>query len=86
LALEHAENGIRVNAVAPGEVNTPMIKSGRDKPPTVDELQDLANRTIPMKRLAEPQEIAEVVLFLASERSSYMTGSVIPVDAGYIAR
>jgi NAD(P)-dependent dehydrogenase (short-subunit alcohol dehydrogenase family) len=86
LALEHAENGIRVNAVAPGEVNTPMIKSGRDKPPTVDELQDLANRTIPIKRLAEPEEIAEVVLFLASERSSYMTGSIIPVDAGYTAR
>ncbi len=86
LALEHAENGIRVNAVAPGEVNTPMIKSGRDKPPTVDELQDLANRTIPIKRLAEPEEIAEVVLFLASERSSYMTGSIVPVDAGYTAR
>ena len=86
LALEHAENGIRVNAVAPGEVNTPMIKSGRDKPPTVDELQDLANRTIPIKRLAEPEEIAEVVLFLASEKSSYMTGSIVPVDAGYTAR
>ena len=86
LALEHAENGIRVNAVAPGEVNTPMIKSGRDKPPTADELQDLANRTIPIKRIAEPQEIAEVVLFLASERSSYMTGSIVPVDAGYTAR
>ena len=86
LALEHAENGIRVNAVAPGEVNTPMIKSGRDKPPTVHELQELADATIPIKRLAEPEEIAEVVLFLASERSSYMTGSIVPVDAGYTAR
>ena len=86
LALEHAENGIRVNAVAPGEVNTPMIKSGRDRPPTPDELQDLANRTIPIKRLAEPEEIAEVVVFLASEQSSYMTGSIVPVDAGYTAR
>ena len=86
VALEHAENGIRVNAVAPGEVNTPMIKAGRDKPPTRDELQDLANATIPIKRLAEPEEIAEVVLFLASEKSSYMTGSIVPVDAGYTAR
>ncbi|MDG2352983.1 MAG: SDR family oxidoreductase [Acidimicrobiales bacterium] len=86
LALEHAEDGIRVNAVAPGEVNTPMIRSGRNKPPTADELQDLANRTIPIKRLGEPEEIAEVVLFLASERSSYMTGSIVPVDAGYTAR
>ena len=86
LALEHAENGIRVNAVAPGEVNTPMIKSGRDKPLTVHELQELADATIPIKRIAEPEEIAEVVLFLASERSSYMTGSIVPVDAGYTAR
>ena len=86
LALEHAEDGIRVNAVAPGEVNTPMIRSGREKPPTVDELQKLADETIPMKRLAVPEEIAEVVLFLASEKSSYMTGSIVPVDAGYTAR
>ena len=86
LALEHAEDGIRVNAVAPGEVNTPMIKAGRDKPPTGDELQELANATIPIKRLAEPEEIAEVVLFLASEKSCYMTGSIVPVDAGYTAR
>ena len=86
LALEHAEDGIRVNAVAPGEVNTPMIKAGRDKPPTGDELQELADATIPIKRLAEPEEIAEVVLFLASEKSSYMTGSIVPVDAGYTAR
>jgi NAD(P)-dependent dehydrogenase (short-subunit alcohol dehydrogenase family) len=63
-----------------------MIKSGRDKPPTVHELQELADATIPIKRLAEPEEIAEVVLFLASERSSYMTGSIVPVDAGYTAR
>ena len=48
--------------------------------------QDLANATIPIKRLAEPEEIAEVVLFLASEKSSYMTGSIVPVDAGYTAR
>ena len=86
LALEHAEDGFRVNAVAPGEVNTPMIKAGRDKPPTGDELQELADATIPIKRLAEPEEIAEVVLFLASEKSSYMTGSIVPVDAGYTAR
>jgi len=86
LALEHAEDGIRVNAVAPGEVNTPMIRSGREKPPTFDELQKLADDTIPIKRLAEPEEVAEVVLFLASERSSYITGSIVPVDAGYTAR
>tara|TARA_B110000438_G_C15693897_1_gene598036 strand:- start:39 stop:785 length:747 start_codon:yes stop_codon:yes gene_type:complete len=86
LALEHVEDGIRINAVAPGEVNTPMLSSGRRSIPTEHELQKLADETIPMKRLAEPEEIAEVVMFLASEKSSYMTGSIVPVDAGYTAR
>ena len=86
MALDHVEDGIRVNAVAPGEVNTPMLSSGRLAAPSAADLERLAERTIPMKRLAEPEEIAEVVLFLASEKSSYMTGAIIPVDAGYTAR
>ena len=86
MALDHAEDGIRINAVAPGEVTTPMLSSGRPEPPTAEYLENLARSTIPMKRLAEPDEIAEVVVFLASDGSSYMTGSIIPVDAGYSAR
>ncbi|MBO68198.1 MAG: short-chain dehydrogenase [Acidiferrobacteraceae bacterium] len=86
MALDHVENGIRVNAVAPGEVNTPMLSSGRLAPPSAADLANLAQNTIPMKRLAEPEEIAEVVLFLASDKSSYMTGVIVPVDAGYTAR
>ena len=86
MALDHVDDGIRINAVAPGEVNTPMLSSGRSIPPTVAELTQLAERTIPMKRLAEPEEIAEVVVFLASDAASYMTGAIIPVDAGYTAR
>ncbi len=83
LALEHATDGIRVNAVAPGEVNTPMLASGRNAPPSQADLQALADATIPMKRLAEPSEIADVVVFLASDAASYMTGAIVPVDAGY---
>lgn len=86
LALDHAEDGIRVNAVAPGEVRTPMLSSERATPPTEDDLQALADATIPMKRLAEPEEIAKVVAFLASDDASYMTGEIVHVDAGYTAR
>lgn len=86
LALDHVEQGIRVNAVAPGEVNTPMLRSQRTAPPTAADLQALADATIPMKRLAEPEEIARVVAFLASDASSYMTGEIVHVDAGYTAR
>lgn len=86
MALDHVKDGIRINAVAPGEVNTPMLAFGRDKPPSPEDLQALADETIPMQRLAEPEEIARVVAFLASDAASYMTGAIVSVDAGYTAR
>lgn len=86
MALDHVDDGIRVNAVAPGEVRTPMLSSQRTTTPTEADLQAMADTTIPMKRLAEPIEIARVVLFLASSDASYMTGEIVHVDAGYTAR
>ena len=86
MALDHVGDGIRINAVCPGEVNTPMLAFGRAKPPTPADLQQLADETIPLRRLAEPIEIAKVVVFLASDDASYMTGAMVPVDAGYTAR
>jgi len=87
MALDHARDGIRVNAVAPGEVDTPMLRAaGRATPATDEELAAMAERTIPMARLAQPEEIARVVVFLASDQASYMTGAIVPVDAGYTAR
>jgi NAD(P)-dependent dehydrogenase (short-subunit alcohol dehydrogenase family) len=86
MALDCATTGVRVNAVAPGEVNTPMLASERPEPPSAADLQALADATIPMKRLAEPSEIAEMVCFLASDAASYMTGAIVTVDAGYTAR
>lgn len=86
MALDHATDGIRINAVAPGEVDTPMLSSGRDHRPSEESLQRLADSTIPMKRLARPDEIAGVVVFLASDAAGYMTGAIVPVDAGYTAR
>jgi meso-butanediol dehydrogenase/(S,S)-butanediol dehydrogenase/diacetyl reductase len=86
MALDHVRDGIRINAVCPGEVNTPMLASERPQPPTPEDLQKLAEETIPMARLAEPEEVARVVVFLASDAASYMTGSLVIVDAGYTAR
>jgi meso-butanediol dehydrogenase / (S,S)-butanediol dehydrogenase / diacetyl reductase len=85
LALEHAQDNIRINAVCPGEVNTPMLQSERSEPVSPALLERLA-ATVPMGRLAAPEEIAQVVLFLASKSASYMTGSLVMVDGGYIAR
>jgi NAD(P)-dependent dehydrogenase (short-subunit alcohol dehydrogenase family) len=85
MALDHVKDGIRINAVCPGEVNTPMLASERSEPVTDELLQRIAS-TVPMQRLAEPVEIARVVLFLASDDASYMTGAMVNVDAGYTAR
>ena len=86
LALDHARDGVRINAVAPGEVDTPMLRrGGREAALSDAALAHMADATIPMGRLAQPEEIARVVLFLASDAASYMTGAVVPVDAGYTA-
>jgi len=86
MALDHAREGIRVNAVCPGEVDTPMLRSGgRERPATDEDLAAMASATIPMGRLARPEEIGSVVAFLLSDAASYMTGALVPVDAGYTA-
>jgi NAD(P)-dependent dehydrogenase (short-subunit alcohol dehydrogenase family) len=86
MALDHARDGIRILAVCPGEVDTPMLASERAAPSTRDFLADLADRTIPVGRLAQPEEIARVVVFLASDDASYMTGALVNVDGGFTAR
>lgn len=85
MALEHAKDGIRINAICPGEVNTPMLQTER-KEPVTPQLLDALAQTVPMGRLSDPAEIARVVLFMASDAASYMTGSMITVDAGFTAR
>jgi NAD(P)-dependent dehydrogenase (short-subunit alcohol dehydrogenase family) len=90
VALHCAQNGyrIRVNSVHPGYVGTPLVANAIGALPPEQAaamLQDLLGR-IPLGRLAEPREIASVVLFLASDESSYMTGSELVVDGGYTAK
>lgn len=85
MAIDHGEEGIRINCVAPGPVKTPMIDTfleGVEDPQA--ELQGFVDATI-LKRLGRPEEIANVIAFLASDESSYMTGSVVVVDGGLTA-
>lgn len=86
MALQHAREGIRVNAVCPGEIRTPMLLSERAVPPTEEELQRLADEVVPLGRLGDPDEVAAVVAFLASDAAAYMTGSLVVVDGGYTAQ
>ncbi|MCY3750714.1 MAG: SDR family oxidoreductase, partial [Gammaproteobacteria bacterium] len=81
LARELSETGIRINAIAPGWVRTPMIEEYWSDPEFLKE----AKEGIPLGRIAEPEEIANVVLFLVSELASYVHGHCMIVDGGRIA-
>jgi NAD(P)-dependent dehydrogenase (short-subunit alcohol dehydrogenase family) len=80
-ALDYGPDGIRVNALVVGMVNTPLIAEGRS--PEVMAARVAAH---PIGRIAEPEEIADAVLWLCSDRSSFVTGAALPVDGGYTAR
>jgi NAD(P)-dependent dehydrogenase (short-subunit alcohol dehydrogenase family) len=87
LALEYAEHGIRVLAVNPGTIDTPLVDEALAAIDG-DEAQMRADMAAvhPIGRIGQPREIAEVVLFLASERASFMTGENVCVDGGVMAR
>ena len=85
-AIEHARDGIRVNAVCPGEVDTPMLRAaGRAIPLTDEQAREMGERVVPMGRLARPVEIARMVRFLCSDEASYITGAMHYVDGGFSA-
>ncbi|MEF8774687.1 MAG: SDR family oxidoreductase, partial [Halobacteriales archaeon] len=83
LAVEHARDGVRVNALAPGIVDTDMTRAARGENPNWE--ADRLER-IPMNRLGEPTDIAGPAVFLASDEAAYVTGHVLVVDGGYLAR
>ena len=79
-ALDYAAQNIRVNLIAPGAVDTLMTRQGAL---ATDQGRKLIESIVPMRRVSEPEEIAEAVLWLSSPRSSYVTGAIFPVDGGY---
>jgi NAD(P)-dependent dehydrogenase (short-subunit alcohol dehydrogenase family) len=87
-ALEYAEDGIRVNCVCPGPVNTPAAEAYKSKmpPSRVEELDRRIMRTAAMNRWGEPAEIAAAVCFLLSDDASFITGAILPVDGGSSVR
>jgi NAD(P)-dependent dehydrogenase (short-subunit alcohol dehydrogenase family) len=82
LAVEWAQSGIRVNAVAPTWVRTDLTAAVLDRPGILDRIAELT----PMRRLATPEEVALAILFLASPAASMITGHTLPVDGGFLAQ
>ncbi|WP_326680990.1 SDR family NAD(P)-dependent oxidoreductase [Streptomyces sp. NBC_01237] len=85
LAIEWAAQGIRVNAVAPSTTRTEWVRQMEEDSSGAELLADV-KRIHPMRRLGEPQEVAEAIAFLASDAASFITGVVLPVDGGYLAQ
>jgi NAD(P)-dependent dehydrogenase (short-subunit alcohol dehydrogenase family) len=81
LAYELAPLGIRVNAVAPGIVATPMLREHA----TLEEAQAIVGARTMLRRVAQPEEVAAAVAFLLSDDASYITGVQLPVDGGWLA-
>jgi NAD(P)-dependent dehydrogenase (short-subunit alcohol dehydrogenase family) len=88
LALSFATDGIRVNALCPGAMDTPMLPQffGRMPADQMAEMQASFEKTIPMGRVGQPEEVASAALFLASDLSSYVTGQALAVDGGITAK
>ena len=81
-ALDHSAQGIRVNCVGPAFINTPMIADAMSNPAFAATVPILH----PIGRIGEPEEVAEVVCFLTSDKASFLTGAYYPIDGGYLAR
>jgi NAD(P)-dependent dehydrogenase (short-subunit alcohol dehydrogenase family) len=83
LAVEWADRGVRVNAIAPGYMRTELVDLALSEAP---DMEDVWLEQTPMGRLGRPDELEPLVVYLASEASSFMTGSTVVIDGGYTCR
>ena len=86
MALEYADKGVRVNAICPGTIETPMVSGLLDDMPDRQAAEDLFKSFHPMGRFGKADEIAHAVLFLCDDNIEFMTGNMLSVDGGWIAR
>lgn len=86
MAMDEAANGVRVLGVAPGSVETPMLRWAINLDPNPAALDEEIDAMHPIGRRAQPREIAEVIAFLLSDKASFMTGETVRVDGGMLAR
>ena len=83
MAIDHARDGLRVNAVCPGDIDTPMLTNeADDKDVDLDEFLAQAAEESPNGRIGTPEEVASLILFLASDAATHITGTTIPIDGG----
>jgi NAD(P)-dependent dehydrogenase (short-subunit alcohol dehydrogenase family) len=80
-ALEYSAQGLRINAVGPAFINTPLISKNMD-----DQARSMLVSLHPIGRLGEPEEVAELVVWLSSDKASFVTGAYYPIDGAYLAR
>lgn len=85
-AVGYGPQGVRVNCICPGDVRTPMVEDYFNKSPDPEGLLREVCSKYALRRIAEPREIAQVALFLASDASSFMTGSILVVDGGLTSK
>jgi NAD(P)-dependent dehydrogenase (short-subunit alcohol dehydrogenase family) len=85
MALALAKDGIRVNCVCPGSIDTPMLRGALAASGNFDENWRKTELVIPLGRIGRPEDIAYATLFLASDEAAYITGAVLPVDGGRTA-
>jgi NAD(P)-dependent dehydrogenase (short-subunit alcohol dehydrogenase family) len=85
MAVDFAADGIRVNAIAPGAIETPMLKRSFARHENSEAIREASRSRHAMKRFGTAEEVAEAALYLASDASSFTTGVVLPVDGGWLA-
>lgn len=85
MAVDFAADGIRVNSIAPGAIETPMLNRSFARHADSESVREASRHRHAMKRFGRPEEVAEAALYLASDASSFTTGSVLPVDGGWLA-